>query len=81
VVLKYMPYGLNVLLTSCHRCEKWVHMSSCNPNKVREMVTHLGTHLFIKDNSNVCTMLLICVGNHNILCLKVFILSQIYDKS
>jgi len=29
-------------------------MSSCNPNKVREMVTHLGTHLFIKDNSNVC---------------------------
>ena len=28
-----------------HRCEKWVHVSSWNPNKVREMVTHLGTHL------------------------------------
>jgi len=26
-----------------HRCEK----SSINPNKVREVVTHLGTHLFI----------------------------------
>jgi len=24
---------------------KWVHKSSCNPNKVREMVTHLGTQL------------------------------------
>jgi len=34
-------------------------MSVGNPNKVIEMVTHLGTHLFIKDNSNVCTMLLI----------------------
>ena len=33
-----------------HRCDKWVLMSSCNPNKVREMVTHLGTHLFLKDN-------------------------------
>jgi len=45
--------------------------------KVREMVTHLGTHLFIKDNSNVFTMLLQCVGNHNRLkiCLKVFELS------
>jgi len=31
-------------------------MSSCNPNKVKEMVTHLGTQLFIKDNSNVCTI-------------------------
>ena len=37
-------------------------LSSCNPNKVREMVTYLGTHLFINDNSNVCTMLLKCVG-------------------
>ena len=27
-------------------CEKWVHKSYCSPNKVREMVTHLGTHLF-----------------------------------
>ena len=35
--------------------EKWVHMSYCSPCKVREMVTHL----FIKDNSNGCTMLLI----------------------
>jgi len=56
-------------------------MSSCNPNKVREMMTHLGTHLFIKDNSNVCTMLLICVGNHKRLGLKVFELLQIDDKS
>ena len=32
--------------------------------RTRKMVTHLGTHLFIKDKSNVCTMLLICVGNH-----------------
>ena len=38
--------------------------SYCSPNKVREMVTHLGTHLFIKDNANVCTMLIKCVGNH-----------------
>jgi len=53
-----------------HRCEKWVHVSSWNPNKVREMVTLMDTHLFIKDNSNVCTMLLIRVGNHNRLCLK-----------
>ena len=52
-----------------------------NPNKVREMMTHLGTHLFIKDNANVCTMLLNCVRNHNRLCLKVFELSQIDDKS
>jgi len=42
-----------------------VNMPYCSPNKVREMVTLLGTHLFIKDNSNVCTMLLKCVGNHN----------------
>jgi len=44
----------------------------------------LGTHLFIKDNSNVInvyTMLIICVGNHNRLCLKVFELLQIDDKS
>jgi len=35
-------------------------MSSINLNNVTEMVTHLGTHLFIKDNSNVnYTMLLI----------------------
>ena len=56
-------------------------MSYCDPNKVREMVTHLGTHLFIKDNANVCTMLLKCVGNHNRLCLKVFKLSKFDDKS
>jgi len=42
------------------------------------MVTNLGTHLFIKDN-NVCNMLIICVGNHNRLCLKVFELLQIDD--
>ena len=66
-----------------HRCEKRVHMSSCNPNKVREMVSHLGTHFFINDNSNVCTMLLICVGNHNRLCLIVFelLVLQIDDKT
>jgi len=34
------------------------------------MVTNLGTHLFIKDNANVCAMLLKCVGNHNRLCFK-----------
>jgi len=45
-------------------------MSSCNPNKVRQMVTYLGTHLFITDNSDVFTMLLICDGNHNRLGLK-----------
>jgi len=28
-------------------CEKSVHTSYGNPNKVREMVTHWGTHLFI----------------------------------
>jgi len=44
------------------------------------MVTHLDTLLFIKDNANVCTMLLKCVGNHNILCLKVFELSKFVDK-
>ena len=60
-------------------CKQWVYTSYCSPNKVREMVTHLGTHLFIKDDSNVCTMLLKCVGNHN--SLKVFKLSQIDDKS
>ena len=27
-------------------CEQWVHTSYCSPNKVREMVTHLGTHFF-----------------------------------
>jgi len=27
-------------------CEQWVHTSYCSPNNVREMVTHLGTHLF-----------------------------------
>ena len=59
-----------------HGCEQWVHTSYCNPNKVREMVTHLGTHLFIKDNANVCTML-----HHNRLCLKVFELSKVDDKS
>ena len=37
-------------------------MSSCNPNKVREMVTDQGTQLFIKDNSNVYCYY---VGNHN----------------
>jgi len=65
-------------------CEKLVHTSYCSPNKVREMVTHWGTHLFLRDkfdNSNVCTMLLECVGNYNRLCLKVFKLSQIDDKS
>ena len=51
-------------------CEKWVHTSYYSPNKVREMVTNLGTHLFIKDNANVCAMLLKCVGNHNRLCFK-----------
>ena len=51
-------------------CEKWVHTSYYSPNKVREMVTDLGTHLFIKDNANVCAMLLKCVGNHNRLCFK-----------
>ena len=61
-------------------CEQWVHTSYCNPNKVREMVTHLRTHLFIKDNFNVCTMLLICVGNHKRLCLKVFESLQFDDK-
>ena len=45
-------------------CKKWVHTSYLNLNKVREMVTHLGTHLFLKDNAPVCTMLLKCVGNH-----------------
>jgi len=44
------------------------------------MVTHLRTHLFIKDNFNVCTMLLICVGNHKRLCLKVFESLQFDDK-
>ena len=62
-------------------CEQWVHTSYRSSNKVREMVTHLCTHLFIKDSSNVCTMLLKCVGNNNRLCLKVFELSQIDDKS
>ena len=62
-------------------CEKWVHTSYCSPNKVREMVTHLGTHLFVNDNSNACTMLLKCVGNRNRLYLKVFKLSEIDDKS
>ena len=33
----------------------------CSPNKVREMVTHWCTHLFIKDNSNVRIILLKCV--------------------
>ena len=51
------------------------------PNKVREMVTHLSTHLFIKNKANVCTMLQECVGNHNTLCLKVFELSEFDDKS
>jgi len=41
------------------------------------MVTHLGIHLY----ANVCTMLLICVGNDNRLCLKVFELSKFDDKS
>ena len=58
-------------------CEKLVHTSYCNPNKG----IYLGTHLFIKDNSNVCTMLLKYVGNHNRLCLKVFECSEIDDKS
>ena len=40
-------------------------------------VTHLGTHLFIKDNSNVCTMLLIFVGNHNRLCSNCYKLMRI----
>ena len=39
-------------------CEQWVHTSYCSPNEVKEMVT------------NVCTMLLKCVGNYNRLCLK-----------
>ena len=26
-------------------CEQWVHTSYCSPNKVREMVTHLGTQM------------------------------------
>ena len=55
--------------------------SSSIPNKVRKMVSHLDTHLFIKDSSIVCTMLLICVGNHNRLCLKMFEVLQIDDKS
>ena len=38
-----------------HRCEKWVHMSFCNSNKVREMVTHLGTHLLAFDTSKIIT--------------------------
>jgi len=34
------------------------------------------THLYINDNFNVCTMLLIYVGNHNRLCSKVIELLQ-----
>jgi len=45
------------------------------------MMTLLHTHFFITDYSNVCTMLLTCVGNHNRLCLKVFELLEIDDKS
>ena len=60
-----------------HRCEKLIQMSSCKPNQVRKMVTHLGTHLFKKYNSNVCTMLLICIGNHNRHCLSVRIVRNL----
>jgi len=38
-------------------------------------------HFQRQSDFNVCTMLLICVGNHNRLCLKVFELLQIDDKS
>ena len=52
-------------------CELWVHTSYCCPNKVKEMVTHLGTHL-VKRLTLIYapTMLLKCIGNHNRLCLK-----------
>jgi len=43
------------------------------------MVTYLGTHSFMRNNVNLCTMLLICIGNHNRLCLKVLELLQIDD--
>ena len=43
------------LVVTDHRCEKWVLMSSCNQNKVREMVTHLGTHLLAFDTSKIIT--------------------------
>ena len=49
-----------------HKCEKWVHMSSWKPNTVREMLTHLGTPLYITDNSCMHHVAK-CVGNHNIL--------------
>jgi len=39
-----------------HRCERWVHMSFWNRNKMREMMTNLGTHLLIKNKVNVCTI-------------------------
>ena len=45
-------------------------MSFYNPDKLKKMVTHLATYLCIRNNINVCNMLLICVGNHNKRCLK-----------
>jgi len=47
-------------------CEQWVHTSYCSPTKVREMVTHLGTHLF----KRIIPMYAPCVGHHNRLCFK-----------
>ena len=55
--------------------EQWVHMSYCSPNKVREMVTHLGTNLFKR--MYVAKM---CWKPKQTL-FKVFKLSQIDDKS
>jgi len=55
-------------------------MSSCNLYKVKEMVTHLGTHLFIKDNCNVWTMLLITGLFKCLNCYKLMINLIIFYK-
>ena len=41
-----------------HRCEGWIHTSFWN-------VLYVGASLFIKNNVNIFTMLVICARNHN----------------
>jgi len=72
-VVYWMVYSLLSIFNSFK--QHWLfNKSFFNPDKLRETVTSLGTHLFIRNNVNIRTMLLICVGNHYRVrrCLKVF---------